>query len=41
MATSKNTRVRDARNGQFVPQREAVRRPSTTVTEVIRRRTKK
>jgi hypothetical protein len=30
------TRVRDARTGIFVPAREAVRRPSTTVTEVIR-----
>lgn len=30
------TRVRDARNGQFVPAQEAVRRPATTVTETIK-----
>jgi hypothetical protein len=41
MASSKpkpNTRVRDSRNGQFVPKSEAKRRPSTTETEVIRRK---
>jgi hypothetical protein len=27
--------VRDAGNGQFVPAREAVRRPRTTVTETV------
>lgn len=31
-----STRVRDARTGQFVPEREATRRPSTTVTEKIK-----
>ena len=35
------TRVRDSRNGRFVPKREAVRRPSTTETEVIRIKNKK
>ena len=29
-------RVRDARTGQFVPSKEAERRPSTTVTEKIK-----
>ena len=32
-----NTRVRDSRTGQFVPRREAIRRPRTTETEVIRK----
>lgn len=27
--------VRDARSGQFVPKREATRRPATTVTETV------
>jgi hypothetical protein len=27
--------VRDAGNGRFVPKREAVRRPGTTVTETV------
>jgi len=31
-----STRVRDARTGQFVPSREAARRPATTVTEKIK-----
>ena len=31
-----STRVRDARTGQFVPSREATRRPATTVTEKIK-----
>jgi hypothetical protein len=31
-----STRVRDARTGQFVPEREATRRPATTVTEHIK-----
>jgi hypothetical protein len=31
-----STRVRDARSGQFVPSKEATRRPSTTVTEKIK-----
>jgi len=31
-----STRVRDARTGQFVPQREAARRPATTVTEKVK-----
>ena len=30
--------VRDARTGEFVPKREATRRPSTTVTETIKRK---
>ncbi len=34
-------RVRDSRTGQFVPAREADRRPSTTVTETVRRGGKK
>ncbi len=29
--------VRDTRSGQFVPAREATRRPSTTVTETIKK----
>lgn len=34
---SKNSsRVRDARTGRFVPTREAVKRPATTVTEKIK-----
>jgi len=28
-----SSRVRDAKTGLFVPSKEAVRRPSTTVTE--------
>lgn len=28
--------VRDTRTGQFVPPREAIRRPATTVTETVR-----
>lgn len=28
--------VRDARTGQFVPKREATRRPSSTVTETVK-----
>lgn len=32
----KATRVRDARTGQFVPRREAERRPATTVTETVK-----
>ena len=31
-----STRVRDARTGKFVPSREAVRRPATTVTEKVK-----
>lgn len=31
-----STRVRDARTGQFVPEREATRRPATTVTEKVK-----
>lgn len=31
-----STRVRDARTGQFVPSREATRRPATTVTEKVK-----
>lgn len=31
-----STRVRDARTGQFVPDREATRRPATTVRETIK-----
>lgn len=31
-----STRVRDARTGQFVPSREADRRPATTATEKIK-----
>lgn len=27
--------VRDARNGQFVPKREATRRPGSNVTETV------
>jgi hypothetical protein len=32
---SPNTRVRDAGTGQYVPSKEADRRPKTTVREVI------
>lgn len=31
-----STRVRDARTGQFVPKREATRRPATTVTDKVK-----
>ncbi len=31
-----STRVRDARTGQFVPAKEATRRPATTVKETIK-----
>ena len=37
MPSKQPTRVRDARTGRFVPKREAARRPSTTVTERVRR----
>jgi len=30
--------VRDARTGQFVPPSEAIRRPATTVTETVKKR---
>lgn len=33
----KGKAVRDARTGRFVPKGEAKRRPSTTVTETIKR----
>jgi len=32
---------RDAKSGQFVPVKEAQRRPATTVVETIRKSTKK
>ena len=31
------TVVRDARTGRFVPPKEAIRRPATTVTERIKK----
>ena len=31
-----STRVRDAKSGQFVPDKEANKRPATTVTEKIK-----
>lgn len=31
-----STRVRDARTGQFVPDKEAAKRPATTVRETIK-----
>jgi hypothetical protein len=31
-----STRTRDARTGQFVPAREATKRPSTTVIERVK-----
>jgi hypothetical protein len=31
-----STRVRDAKSGQFVPNKEATKRPATTVTERIK-----
>ncbi len=34
-------RVRDARTGQYVPPREAKRRPATTVTETDKPKRKK
>lgn len=39
MSTKKSAHQigRDARNGQFIPVREAVRRPSTTVVETIKK----
>lgn len=42
MPTSKPRKiVRDTRTGKIVPAREATRRPSTTVTETVRRVTHK
>lgn len=35
------TKVRDARTGQYVPKKEAERRPATTVTETEKRLGKK
>lgn len=32
----KSKRVRDAGTGQFVPMKEAKKRPKTTVTEIIK-----
>ena len=38
MAKTTKTKIgRDARTGQFIPVREAERRPSTTVVETIKR----
>jgi hypothetical protein len=34
--SKKSTRVRDARTGQFVPNKEAKRRPGTTVKETVK-----
>lgn len=35
---SKTTKIgRDAKNGQFIPVKEAVRRPSTTTVETIKK----
>lgn len=34
-------RVRDAISGEFTTEREAKRRPATTVTERVKRKTKK
>ena len=31
-----STRIRDARTGRFVPEKEATRRPATTVKETIK-----
>jgi len=31
-----STRVRDAGTGKFVPEKEAIKRPATTVTETIK-----
>ncbi len=41
--SKKNTRKigRDARTGEFIPLKEAKRRPSTTVVETIKRPKKK
>lgn len=36
-ASKPRTIVRDARTGRIVPKREAIKRPSTTVTETVRR----
>jgi hypothetical protein len=41
MATKKSGErkiARDARTGQFIPMREALRRPDTTVVETIKHR---
>jgi len=36
--TTKSTKIgRDARTGEFIPVKEALRRPSTTVIETIKR----
>jgi len=32
----KSRRARDAKSGQFVPLKEAARRPSTTIVETIK-----
>jgi len=38
MATKKTFKVgRDAKTGQFIPVKEAVKRPSTTVVETIKK----
>jgi len=33
--------TRSAKSGQFVPKKQAITKPSTTVTQTIRRTTKK
>jgi len=39
MAKSKTFKVgRDAKSGQFIPVKEAKRRPSTTVVETVKKR---
>ncbi len=41
MSKSKSTKIgRDASSGQFIPVKEAQRRPKTTVVETIKRPTK-
>lgn len=42
MSKSKSTKIgRDASSGQFIPVKEAQRRPKTTVVETIKRPTKR
>lgn len=43
MVAKQKTRtvVRDSRSGQFVPKREATRRPASTETERVRTQTRK
>lgn len=42
MSKSKSTKIgRDAKTGQFIPVKEAIKRPKTTVVETIKKGGKK